>query len=71
MWDKVSRIATLTVTNVIKLTGLLIGYKAATATDRPDAVTLAFAAFMMAGAQVGENAVLSFAEKFFGVSGKG
>lgn len=61
----VGRVLTLLVTNAIKITGVWIGLKAATAA-RPDAVVLAYSAFMMAGAQLSENVVLGVVDRVLG-----
>lgn len=61
------RLLTLLVSNAIKIVGVWVGLKAATAA-RPDAVVLAFAAFMMAGAQFSENMVLGIVDRMFGKS---
>lgn len=66
MLETVSRVVALLVTNITKVAGLYVGVKAATHTPA-DAVTLAFAAFMMAGAQVSETVVIGLIERFFGV----
>jgi hypothetical protein len=60
------RTVTLVVTNIIKIGGLYVGVHAALAVT-PNPITLAFAAFMMAGAQVSETAIMTFIERFFGV----
>jgi hypothetical protein len=68
MVENLSKIITLIVTNVIKVAGLYIGVRTfAHSPDHPDAIALAYSAFMMAGAQVSETAVIRFIERFFGV----
>ncbi len=66
MLENVSRVTTLVVTNVIKVAGLYVGVKAATHTPT-DAVTLAFAAFLIAGGQLSETVILGIVERFFGI----
>lgn len=66
MLENLSRVTALAVTNVTKVAGLYVGVKAAAHTPA-DPVTLAFAAFLIAGAQVSETAVMNFIEHFFGV----
>lgn len=58
------RILALIVTNCIKVAGLYVGVRAAVA-PTPNAVVLAFAAFMMAGAQMSETTAMAFVERFF------
>lgn len=64
--ESLSRFVTLVVTNVIKVGGLYVGLRAATAPS-PNAVVLAYSAFAMGGAQLGETTILTFIERFFGV----
>lgn len=66
MLETVSRVITLVVTNVVKLTGLYVGVKAGTHTPA-DPVTLGFAAFLIAGGQVSETLVIGIIERFFGI----
>lgn len=61
----VSRVITLAVTNAMKLAGVYVGLRAALQ-PTPNAVVLAFAGFMMAGAQVSESAVLGVIDRMFG-----
>jgi hypothetical protein len=68
MFETASRTATLVITNCTKIAGLVIGIKAATGADpQKEALTMAFAAFMMAGAQASERVFMAFLERFFGV----
>ena len=71
MWESVSRAITLVITNVTKVAGLWVGIRAATGPDpQKEALTMAFAAFMMAGATLSERVVIAFIERFFGVPPK-
>lgn len=56
--------ATLAVTHLIKLSGAVVAVNEAF-TAR-DAAVLALSAFMMAGAQVSETALLAIIDRFFG-----
>lgn len=64
--DVLTRVVTLAVTNVIKLAGLYIGVREITVNQSTDAAVLALSAFMMAGAQLSETAVLGLADRMFG-----
>ena len=60
------RRSTLIVTNLTKLAGIALGmHEGFQAT--PDARVIALAAFMLAGAQVSETALLALIERFFGL----
>lgn len=61
-----SRALTLVVTNLIKIAGLYVGVRSAIQPS-PNAVVLAFAAFMMAGAQLSETTILALITRFFGI----
>lgn len=63
----IARTITLVITNVTKLAGLYVGLRAATAAT-PNAVVLAFAAFMMSGAQISEHVVIGLLETLFGAT---
>lgn len=69
MWlERAARGVTYAITNATKIAGLYIGVKAATGPDpSQEAITMALAAFMMAGAQVSETAIMKVIERFFGV----
>jgi hypothetical protein len=56
---------TLVVSNLIKLGGLILAYKAAFVSAHPSPVVLALAGFMMAGAQFSEKTILGLAGHFF------
>jgi hypothetical protein len=58
------RLGTILVTNTIKLAGVAIALQSGFTDQRP--FTLALAAFMMAGAQASETAILRFIDRFFG-----
>lgn len=69
MLESLTRIITLIVTNTIKLAGLYVGvHEIAVHSASPNAVVLAYSAFMMAGAQFSETTVLNLTERFFGVN---
>jgi hypothetical protein len=55
----------LVVTNAIKIAGLYVGVHEALQ-DTPDSKVLVFAAFMMAGAQISEEVLMTFLGSFFG-----
>lgn len=59
-----ARRGTLFLTNAIKVAGVVLALKSGFADQRP--VTLAVAAFMMAGAQLSENVLLHLIDRFFG-----
>jgi hypothetical protein len=65
--ESLSRFLTLLITNITKLAGLYVGVHAAVAST-PNAVVLAFSAFMMAGAQLSETTILAVIDRFFGRS---
>jgi hypothetical protein len=70
MLETISRVVTLVVTNVTKLAGLYVGvHEIGTHSGSPNAVVLAYSAFMMAGAQLSETTILALIEKFFGMKG--
>lgn len=58
-----SRVA-LIITNLTKVSGLIIGFHEALTTKSP--TVMAFAAFLCAGARVSEPALLAFINRFFG-----
>jgi hypothetical protein len=57
---------TLALTNLTKLAGLIIAVNEALLRAEVRPTALALAAFMMAGAQLSENAVLAALDRFFG-----
>lgn len=59
---------TLIVTNLIKLAGLVLAVDEVLVQPQPRALVLGVAAFMMAGAQFSEEAVLLALGRFFGAS---
>lgn len=60
----VTQAITLVVTNLIKLSGLVVGVRTGLTTG--DTPTMLLAAFMMAGAQVSETLILGIFERFLG-----
>lgn len=60
-----SRIIALAVTNLIKLAGLVIALEEIFGRARPDTISMAVAAFMMAGAQLSEDVILNLVSKMF------
>ena len=62
------RAPALIVTNIIKVSGLVIAIHEAFTTRDP--VVLALSAFMLAGAQISEELVLAVLNSFFGVTDK-
>lgn len=60
------RRVTLLVTNLIKLSGLVLALYEAFSHSQPPALVIGLCAFMMAGAQVSERALLSFWRQLFG-----
>lgn len=60
-----ARTGTLLITNVGKLVGLVIGFNEGLLRSHRDAATMAFAAFLIAGAQGGERVVLHLIDKIF------
>lgn len=63
--ESFTRFVTLVVTNVIKLAGLYVGVHGAVQ-PTPNAVVLAYSAFMMAGAQLSETTIMAVIDRFFG-----
>lgn len=63
---QIGRALTLTVTNLVKLGGLGIALHEAFGPAQPRVVEIALAAFMMAGAQVSEEAILNLVQRMFG-----
>lgn len=61
---------TLIVTNAVKLTGIAIAIHEAFTKSNPSATILALAAFMMAGAQISEDAILRMISHMFGGAGE-
>lgn len=61
---------TLALTNLTKLAGLVIAVNEALVRSQVRPTALAVAAFMMAGAQLSENAVLAALDRFFGTVSK-
>lgn len=55
---------TFVITNLIKLSGLVLGVRTGLTTG--DTPTMLLAAFMMAGAQVSETLILGIFERFLG-----
>lgn len=55
----------LVVTNLIKVAGLILAIKAAFSKTQPPALEFALAAFMMAGAQLSEQAIMALLGKLF------
>jgi len=70
MLESVTRASTLIITNVVKVAGLYVGVRTAMHTPA-DPVTLAFAAFLIAGGQVSENVVMGIIDRFFGIKRDG
>lgn len=69
--ESLSRFIALVVTNAIKVAGLYIGVREIILRGAsPNAVVLAYSAFMMAGAQLSETTILALIERFFGVKEK-
>lgn len=64
--EGLSRLLTVVTTNVTKIVGLYVGVRAAVAPS-PNAVVLGFAAFLIAGGQLSEGALLGVIERFFAV----
>ena len=60
---------TLLITNAIKLGGLVVALNEAVGHDQPRALVIGLAAFMMAGAQVSEEAFLGIVQRIFGAHG--
>lgn len=67
--EGLAALLTVLITNATKLAGLYVGVKGAVVTS-PNAVVLAFAAFLIAGGQLSEGALLSVIERFFAVEAK-
>lgn len=65
MWESISRLVALVVTNTIKVAGLYVGVRAGIRAP-VDAVAMAWSAFAMAGAQLSETTILRLVERFFG-----
>lgn len=63
-----ARGATLAVTNLIKLGGLVVALHEALVRTELRPSVLAVSALMMAGAQVSEGLLLALADRFFGTS---
>lgn len=61
-----ARLLALLVTNCIKLGGLYLAIRAAVTEANPSVVQIGEACFMMAGAQVTEDAVLKLVTRMFG-----
>lgn len=68
--EGLSRLLTVLLTNATKIAGLYVGVRAAVA-PTPNAVVLAFSAFLIAGGQLSEGALLGVIERFFAVSQQG
>lgn len=62
------RMLTLALTNGIKVAGVYVAVR--NANGAHDGLTYGVAAFMMAGGQLSEEAVLGIAARFFGVEAK-
>jgi hypothetical protein len=62
-----ARTLALLVTNVIKLGGAFIAVRAVVEEPQPRALTLAFAAFMMSGAQLSEGSIVRAFERLMGL----
>lgn len=60
------RLLTLLVTNAIKLGGLYLALRTAITEPQPNVVQIGEACFMMAGAQVTEDAILRLVGRMFG-----
>jgi hypothetical protein len=58
----------LLVTNIIKIGGLYVALRTATQ-PTPNVIEIGLAAFMMAGAELSENAILNLAGRMFGGGG--
>jgi hypothetical protein len=68
MFEALSRTITLIVTNTVKLGGLYVGiHELAVHSASPNALVLAYSAFLVAGGQLSETTILSFIGRFFGV----
>lgn len=63
------RFLALMVTNCIKLGGLFLAIRTATTETNPSVVQIGEACFMMAGAQVTEDAILKLVSRMFGGHG--
>jgi hypothetical protein len=63
-----ARGVTLVITNLTKIAGLVVGIHEALATGRSS--VLIFAAFLIAGGQLSETALLSLIDRVLGSSGK-
>lgn len=61
--------ATLALTNLTKLAGLVVAFNEAVLRTELRPSVIALAAFMMAGAQVSETLLVSAIERFFGTHG--
>jgi hypothetical protein len=63
---QIGRGLTLIVTNAVKVGGLLVVLNEAFNKPQPRTVDIAVAAFMMAGAQISEEAILNLVSRMFG-----
>lgn len=67
MIESISRVVTLIVTNIIKLTGVYLGARELIVHNGTNAIDLAYSAFLIAGGQFSETTVLAFIERFFDI----
>lgn len=71
MLESLTRITALVVTNTIKLAGLYVGvHELFVHSDHPNAIVLAYSAFLVAGGQLSETTIMGFIDKFFGLKGE-
>jgi hypothetical protein len=67
MFAAISRTVTLIVTNTTKLAGVYVGvHELAVHSASPNALVLAYSAFLVAGGQLSETTILAFISRFFG-----
>lgn len=63
---RIGRTLTVATTSIIKLVGLAAAFKELFIDAQPQPIALALSAFMMAGAQLSEEVILSLLERLLG-----